>query len=294
MADDPNLILTLRAKSYRSIEMWKHLHNKPYYQPSKFDPKKTSTLRSGQKTPAISMNAFELEVRNEPMLRLTFDKPPKDPSLGFVLGSDPNVCDVFIGVADEGYSARTFVINFDNEGNVVLHNVSKNWAWVQYGSQLPSPRGRFAWILFPDIADMTVRGVNDLEFDVLIPDHGLHRQEYESRRNEMMASITEPSTMSVLGIDSHIDTRHISGQSTSTERHSYIYGEEIGRGSFSVVRIARNASTGAVYAAKLFNGRSDQKGSRISERDASSRKEQQGFLLTASLITVTEAYSRFC
>lgn len=56
----------------------------------------------------------------EPKTGLTFDKPPKYPSKGFVFGSDKRICDVYCGIAEDGIGREVFRITINDNGDVIF------------------------------------------------------------------------------------------------------------------------------------------------------------------------------
>lgn len=102
--NDPNRIVRLiAAYGTRTTKTWYHSHNKSRYIPPSFkDFRQSSCVAPPDDT--------------KPEIRLAFDRPPKDPSEGFVFGSDKRICDVYCGVAEDGISRKMFHITFNDNG----------------------------------------------------------------------------------------------------------------------------------------------------------------------------------
>ena len=83
----------------------------------------------------------------EPALQIAFSKKPKNPELGYVLGSDRALCDLFLGYTNDCISERMFAISFTQNNEVIMKSWSRLAIAVSYGSQ-SEERGVFTWI-FP-------------------------------------------------------------------------------------------------------------------------------------------------
>ena len=105
---DPQLLLSLRPTNSAAYQTFEHIYNRGRYDPGTFhlDNREEEHRSSRESTPARTVRP------REPSIHLRFDQPPKSRSDGYVFGSDPESCDVFLGRAIDGISAHTFSIRF--------------------------------------------------------------------------------------------------------------------------------------------------------------------------------------
>lgn len=93
--NDPRLIVTLEAVSPTAERAWNRPQNQDRCLPaSEF----VADISSRESTPAVHQPASQIQ--------LTFDNKPKDLEKGFVFGSDPRICDVFLGERGTGFSGQ--------------------------------------------------------------------------------------------------------------------------------------------------------------------------------------------
>ena len=114
--NNPNLIVKMIvAYGTRTPKIWSHSHNKSRYIPPSFKGFRQSSCVA---PPGDT----------EPEIGLTFDKPPKDPSKGFVFGSDKRICDVYCGVAEDGIGREVFRITINDNDNVIFWTMAQERA----------------------------------------------------------------------------------------------------------------------------------------------------------------------
>ena len=70
--------------------------------------------------PSRVRNPIFLTYQPRSQIQLTFDDKPKNLDKGFVFGSDPQICDVFLGERVAGFSAQKFCITFNERGEVIF------------------------------------------------------------------------------------------------------------------------------------------------------------------------------
>ena len=243
------LILTLIAKDYFSEEAWKK--NGDRYV-SSCDPNEDGIdLSSREATPAYQKPELELE--------LAFGHSPKLPYKGFVFGSLPKVCDIYLGMKRQGFSGRHFCINFNSQGHLILKDTSTYGTRISYGGQGNYWRDHFTWILFDDIKEIivTVGQKYELRFQVVHPDREDSNaiKQYEKHRgNYIKASQIIPPSLGGVGLEDEENTAQPTEPHSSKNRPIYILREELGRGSFGAVYKVRDVSTGDIYAGKEFYG----------------------------------------
>lgn len=72
------------------------------------------------------------DITSAPFLRVRLSQRPKDPSLGWVCGSDGAACDVVIGTFRQGVSRQQFSIHLLEEaGSIILINLSQNGTHIK-------------------------------------------------------------------------------------------------------------------------------------------------------------------
>ena len=84
--NDPRLIVTLEAHGTTAERAWNRPQNQDRCLPAfKF----VVDISSRESTPAVDQPRSQIQ--------LTFDDKPKNLEKGFVFGSDPQICDIFLG-----------------------------------------------------------------------------------------------------------------------------------------------------------------------------------------------------
>ena len=258
---DPRLIVTLEAYGTTAERAWNRPQNRDRCLPaSEF----VVDISSRESTPAVGQPGSQI--------RLTFDDKPKDLEKGFVFGSDPRICDVFLGERGAGFSGQQFCITFNERGEVVFKNTSRKKAQVDYNGEDPSRRTQFTWILFGTYKNIkiTLGEEDDLIFKVKWPEnrdsclaeYETYRDAYfEERRNafpplsQLDMETQQPTAMPTA---QHSPRQKSPGQESPRQKPPgqepiYLLEEELGRGGFGTVHKAVDVSTGDVHAAKKFH-----------------------------------------
>lgn len=138
--NDPRLIVILEAASIKAERAWNRPENRDRCEPADDFFSETVNYPSRESTPAGEQRG--------PKIRLSFDKKPKNLEKGFVFGSDPQTCDVFLGERGAGFSRQHFHISFNARGQVIFENTSREEADVDYNGERPPGRNHFTWVLF--------------------------------------------------------------------------------------------------------------------------------------------------
>ena len=172
--NDPRLIVTLEAQGTTAERAWNRPQNQNRCLPGS---ESVVDISSRESTPAVDQPGSQIQ--------LTFDNKPKNLEKGFVFGSDPRICDIFLGERGAGFSGQQFCITFSERGEVTFKNTSRKKAQVDYDGENPSRRTKFTWILFDTYENIkiTLGEEDDLIFKVKWPDHDNCRAEYEAHRN---------------------------------------------------------------------------------------------------------------
>ena len=260
-SNDPRLIVTLEADGTTAERAWNRAQNQDRCLPaSEF----VVDISSRESTPAVDQPKSQIQ--------LTFDNKPKDLKEGFVFGSDPRICDVFLGERGAGFSGQQFCITFNERGEVIFKNKSRKEVHVNYNGEAPHFRNEFTWILFDTYKDIkiTLGEEEDLIFKVKWPENRdscraeyvAHRDAYfEERRNALppLSQLDMESQQTTAGITAqhsprqHSPAQHSPRQEPPGQEPIYLLEEELGRGGFGTVHKAVDVSNGDVYAAKKFH-----------------------------------------
>lgn len=187
-------------------------------------------------------------------ITLTFDRPPKDPLLGFVFGSDPNLCDVLIGSQQDRVSRRHFCITFDSERRVKLKDISRAGTIVnQDGDGAGDTRIDFAWILFWTEKAIKITAGNSETLKLRLASHTECQNNYNACVDRFSARAMSTITpMGQLVVKSHRETANKTAPGSATKGPLYGQLKRLGAGGFGVVYRATDMSTGAFYAIKRF------------------------------------------
>ncbi|KAK1963905.1 hypothetical protein LY78DRAFT_704825 [Colletotrichum sublineola] len=130
-----------------------------------------------------------------PALELSFANPPRN-HVGFVLGTDPDVCDVVLPPLP-GISPVHCHIAFDADRRLVLRDTSDAGTAVWYDGASTGDRRRESWTLsagctyaFPAMVDRIVVDVQNVRFQVLVNEaHRLQPETYRDSVDAFMASL---------------------------------------------------------------------------------------------------------
>lgn len=254
--NDPRLIVTLEAHGTTAERAWNRPQNQDRCLPaSEF----VVDILSRESTPAVDQPRSQIQ--------LTFDDKPKNLEKGFVFGSDPQICDIFLGERGAGFSGQQFCITFNERGEVIFKNTSRKEAQVDYNGENPHFRNQFTWILFDTYKNIkiTVGEKEDLIFKVKWPENrDSCRAEYEAHRDAYFEECRNAlPPLSQLGMESQQTTvvptaQHSPRQGSPRpkppgQQPIYLLEEELGHGGFGTVYKAVDVSTGDVHAAKKFH-----------------------------------------
>ena len=186
--NQPDIILTLVADGTDASEAWGHSFNESRYLPyapqasngdiCELEPSPNDPFR--EKTPPAERAA----PRKEPTLQLTFSNPPKNRELGYLLGSDEEVCDVYLGPTDQAISACMLCIYFNecNELTLRSSNSTINSTRVTYSINKTQEveRKHFSWVLPPEADSIHVNVADHIGFWVVIPKHVTDEAAYQA------------------------------------------------------------------------------------------------------------------
>ena len=267
--NQPNVILTLVADGADAIQAWGHIFNESRYLPHahhttnvpicELEPKPNNFFRE-RTPPAKGPGAAP---KKEPGLQLTFSNPPKNPELGYLLGSDEEVCDVYLGSTEQGISDCMLSISFNESNELILRNsnsTSINSTRVTYSinnERQGVQRKHFSWILLPEAKGIHVNVADHIEFWVVMPKHVTDQAAYQANCQhfkELADSAT--GTRSLPEGWSLPNATPASGAATPQAEAGapfYLRTAVIGKGGFGVVYKARSMPDGRTVAVKTMS-----------------------------------------
>ena len=125
-------------------------------------------------------------------------------------------CDVYLGSPEDGYSARTFSINLDKNGDLLLNVATKNNVAVKCGGTYMN-RTCYSWRFFADQTTIKVKVADKAEFKISWPEH-VHREAYEVFRDSYILSMDETKlddlNWSLAKVRSRMETKLLTGEAT--------------------------------------------------------------------------------
>ena len=263
----PDVIVTLVADCARASEIWQHLFNESRYLPHapqatsvrirEIEPSPNNLFR--EKTPPSTHPG--LAPKKEPAIQLTFSNPPKKPELGYLLGSDEEDCDVFLGSTDDAISGCMLSISFNENNEVILQSSSINATRVSYsidGTQVVT-RTNFTWIFLPEVQSIHVIVADKIDFWVVLPKHETDQAAYKANcENFRRFADSAAHALSLPNPSSQPSTTLASPTAIpqpTTERPFYLRTAEIGDGGFGVVYKGRSMPDGRAVAVKTFKSK---------------------------------------
>ena len=258
--DDPRLICTLEARGVRAAAVCAHPRNKARYVPSSFTGIKEP--ESSEQEPSmeshVDTDLLDIEEDTEPGIQLTFDNLPKDLCKGFVLGSNPEMSDIFCGYPKKEYpiADRTSDIFLDDKGRLIYrHLTDKTFSRVQYNDQCVRDRKEFDWILFKDSDSIILTVAMKLHFNIRMLQHCENRAEHMRLRAEYLQKRKNALTARNQSLLTIQPTPEAARQILSRFQNPYYYrcpNSTLGEGTFGKVSVVRDVSDGRKIAAKTF------------------------------------------
>lgn len=260
-------IAIISSNSERTIEAFKLQHNKQYlYSPSPVPrllparppPKaqispESSSAKDKQKADRDETPDAEPYIIPPPSLCIRLDIPPKDIDLGWVFGRDATRCDILLGdQAGSMISKMHFRIAFDwDQGIPHIYNMSKN------GTTVRLPGSSLFKILevgesYALLENFVTYVVGQLTFGIRKPGVELqkkttYQRNWQAYRRQLQK---EPPGLTSLHVGSQPGTTTPQLVRGSTSKGAYILGGALGHGSFGVVHLVEQQTTGMTYAMK--------------------------------------------
>ena len=244
------------------------------------------TIDSREPTPAPlppSKENGEGDQNATDRIILTFNKPPKDPLIGWQLGTNKDLSDVLLGHrGTAGISGRQFNITVDERGWIFLQDYySLHGTAVSYNhGKQDEVRKKETWILSRGPGtrtlwkDVTIH-TGGMAIKIEFPNQQVGPPEYvENLRAFFERSQTALPSVEALEFDSYPTTTAPSQPQTPGQRPIYLDDGLIGQGTFGEVRRVIKVRDGKVYAAKTFfppPKDPQQRGKKKRKRDAEGR-----------------------
>lgn len=256
--EDPNLILIVRGKWGAPADALGLPHNSersivsPVLPPQcKPKPRRRKTaLKLDLEEDSDSFGEDDEAVKS---LQLTFTKPPTDITRGFLFGTDKKRCDVLLAEQkSRGISGVHFVITFDEEGRLVLKDVSTKQTSVSYDDKGAKHwRRGFKWILFiRKTRETHIHLPNGLCLDIILPSHDSCQHQYQANVKAYLEASSDSSlALGGLNVPSQDPTR----PRTPIDDPIYLPIATIGAGAYGTVSEVVDVSTGLTYASKTLS-----------------------------------------
>ena len=266
---DANVAFILVARNERARKMWAKRHNSSRWghfsqgpttlQEKPGGPLSTELAEKLPDEPKAENNDQRLEPKKktkaEPALRFQFSEKPKDYTKGFLLGSDPQSCDVLLGSSDTGINQQMLAFTFNERHELIMNDTSIQTTTVQFNDQLPAKRNRYPWILpaGQNLIRVTV-GEDlkcDLVFDVVVPTRGEGSMAHYHENCKPF--VIRGAGERLIAESFFVGSAAAKGQgpgASKPESPFYLRGKEVGRGSFGRVSKTLRMPDGKLFAMK--------------------------------------------
>ena len=190
--NQPHIIAALVAQSFRTFTVWTDPHNEPFYlrplsQAVDGRPRKMVVNPVDGTARQVTPDADDpnLIKPSEPALQITFSRKPKHPELGYLIGSERDLCDIFLGSADDLISQFMFTMSFNEYNEVIMTSVSRNDIVFSYGKQ-EAQRRNLNWIFPLTKESIFVTAGEAINFTVEVPAHVTDKASYETNCRNFM------------------------------------------------------------------------------------------------------------
>ena len=263
--NDPNVIVTLLPRSFRAYNTWADPHNEPFYIPPKSpghdegSREVVGSSASDARQPTPEADDPGMTEPYEPALQITFSRGPKNPALGYLIGSDRSICDIYFGSTHDWISQKMFTITVNQYNQVIMTSLNNAKILVSYDKQ-QEERRKFTWIFPAEQETIFVQATKAIMFTVEVPTHGTDKVTYERNCQNFLALASSASrTLNLLKPSSQPSTGLQSGATSSrvsTKRPFYLRTVKLGSGGFAKVHKAISMPGGRTVAVKRFKAKS--------------------------------------
>ena len=258
--NNPNIIVTLVARSHRACDAWADPHNKPFYIPPKSPgrdqrPREvvgSSASDARQRTP--DANDPSMIEPSEPALQITFSSRPKNPALGYLLGSDRTVCDIYFGSTEDWISKKMFILAVNQYHQVTMTSLNNEKILVSYDKQ-KEERRKFTWIFPAEQESIFVKATKAIRFTVEVPTHDTDKATYDDKCGFFLWR-ARFNRFYDLNYSNQPGTGPQSGATTlSRQQPFYLRTVKLGSGGFGKVHKAISMPDGRIVAVKRFKSK---------------------------------------
>ncbi|KAI0432722.1 kinase-like domain-containing protein [Xylaria sp. FL1042] len=189
------------------------------------------------------------EAPLERFLRVTTDHEPKSTSVGFMFGSDKDVCDILVATEWQGgISKKHFALQIEmpsGHGTLIFKSHTRHGTRVS-SAEMPRKLVQTQRAISENDRELSVF-ISGLKIQLLFPDHRAHEAEWQQNWSEYCRRYS--SQVPVLN---HLTIKSASTVTSIPWEGRYHLGAELGAGAFGTVRLVTDARTGQRYAAKQY------------------------------------------
>ena len=159
-------------------------------------------------------------------------------------------CDLMIGREARKVPKQALSHQYTRDGRLLLRATANKSVTVTYPKGEPCERKETPWLLFPGHSPIFIQVASFAIWKIVIPRHpptdGFHETMRDHVLGEMNLIDLNPNQ------DESHNTRRIAGDMPGSDSPVYIKVAKLGKGGNGEVWRVRNASTGALFACKMF------------------------------------------
>lgn len=253
---NPNIAFKLVARNPKTRLIWAHASNESKYVPvSLVQRTADDPIIIDISGKAANRTSVETNEEHEPALHFSFSELPKDLAKGYVLGNDNKSCDVLLDNCGASVFEQMLTFTFNKRHQLVMDAKLDKPTSVKFKGQKLGQREQFSWILPRHQGMIRVKMANLLEFDVILPEYGIHRKAF----HENCENFLKLASQAHLPADERSSLGRGSIEETSDTAISpdpfYLRGRRVGCGTYGEVYEALRVPDGKVFAAKRFKDR---------------------------------------
>ena len=191
-------------------------------------------------------------------LQLTFSRGPKGPK-GITFGTNANACDVYLPrwKCVSGTGREHCYLTFDAQNRLILQDDSTYGTIVTYDGQGGMTRRNFTWIIGGHKVPQKTEAIiiefhRNLQFQIVVFNHEAYPQQYVVNVNRFRQQIAANAELPMAGLGLRSNDSTAANSSVQTPRTDAIRLKQrtLGKGSFAVVTLRWDVSTGEYVAVK--------------------------------------------